>query len=167
MELISGNLTATIIVGTAILMISSLVLILVPHLGKKAMGLASIIGLVAIVGVAINVPKINEFFNNPTRTRTQASIDPMPLNIKVSEVLPTEFTVKWRTNGPVIGGLLYGTSTTSLDLAAAELDPSEKKMDHIARVTDLIPGTTYYFKVISGGKQYGDPQQLTATLPTE
>ena len=150
----------------AIFLAAIVAVLILNHFLNRALGLASIIGLLLLIGVTVTLPQVVRLAINPTRTDTQAKDANIPQNAQVTANRATEFTVVWLTKIPVIGGIKYGTSPAPLTEAAVELNPTEKKIDHLVRVTDLTPGTTYYIHIISGGKEFSGPNlNLQVTLP--
>lgn len=78
-----------------------------------------------------------------------------PLDIQ-SETTSTSLTVSWTTSIPTTGWLVYGTDPGDLSEMAVfdwttlfEMDTS-----HEVTVTDLTPGTVYYFDIVSSGSVF-------------
>ncbi len=156
-----------LVLGGFLLLLSIGILVIGPKVFGRAFGILSIVGIFAIIGVGISLPQIVEFFGQPTRTGTLAKSEVIPQQVDFIRLFPTEFTVTWNTQAPVIGAIRYGLTSTDLNLAAAELDPSQTKAVHLVRVTDLSPGTTYYVEIISGGERFdNEGHPYTVTLPT-
>jgi hypothetical protein len=87
-----------------------------------------------------------------------------PLNVVVTGILDTEFTVSWVTVENISGYVVYGINQNNLNLTAyddRDKEPFGLIIDdtHHVRIGDeyaidtpetaLIPNTTYYFKIIS------------------
>ena len=162
----SSDLSNLFVVGTVILVLSIFVIIIGPKVFGKAFGILSIIGILAVIGVGISIPQVIEFFQQPTRTSTQAKSGFTPQQVNFIRTFSTEFTITWQTQSPVIGAIRYGRNPDQLDSAAAELDPSQNKSTHLVRVIDLKPGTTYYVEIISGGENFDNQgQPFSISLP--
>ena len=161
---IPGDINNQLIIGGLVLVVSIGILLVGPKILGKTLSLISIIGILGVIGVGISLPQIVEYFGQPTRTGTMAKSEITPQNVDFVRIFPTEFTITWKTQASVIGAIRYGNSITNLDLAAAELDPSQAKNTHMVRVTNLIPESTYYLEIISGGENFnnqGQPFQIT------
>lgn len=93
-----------------------------------------------------------------------------PLNVVVTGIFDTEFTVSWVTIENISGYVVYGINQNNLNLTAyddRDKEPFGLIIDdtHHVRIGDeyaidvpetaLIPNTTYYFKIISNNITYG------------
>ncbi len=123
----------------------------------------------------------------------QAAQEPMPLNLKKARITEEEFSISWVTSETATGYIVYGTDPDDLNMTAwDDRGPSISSDTHHVRVGDywdgegsygaltreeaLIPGTTYYFKIVSDDVVYGDdsgvptmdgePWNLTIPTPT-
>lgn len=101
----------------------------------------------------------------------RAAPEKKPLNIAITNVSPTGFTVMYTTDDQVPGTLKYGTEKTGTNVAA---DDREKQTGqtvasnlHHITVENLKPATTYYFSILSGDAvfQNGDQPYEIKTAP--
>ena len=60
---------------------------------------------------------------------------------------PSSLVVRWRTSGPVVGRVQYGTSPGAATWA---IDEPTSRTEHSLLLTGLLPRTTYYYSVGSG-----------------
>ena len=60
---------------------------------------------------------------------------------------PSSLVVRWRTSGPVVGRVQYGTSPGAATWA---IDEPTSRTEHSGLLTGLLPRTTYYYSVGSG-----------------
>lgn len=91
------------------------------------------------------------FINEPTRIT----------DVKVTKLDATSATISWTTNHPANGKVNYGTSLDyGLDVQ------SEKRVNrHEFTITDLKPGTTYFYEVMSHNNNYVYDAHHSFTTP--
>lgn len=97
--------------------------------------------------------------------RLGASPEAAPKDVRITNIGATAFTVSWVTDQPTIGSVLWGDDQ---NLGNTALGSQSEKNVHFVEVSGLIPNTTYFFKIASGGTDYdnsGIPWQ-TQTGPT-
>jgi len=76
----------------------------------------------------------------------------VPIQLRLSNVRDTTFTVSWLTGFRETGHLRYGREPDALDRTAYDLrGTSYQGYTHYVVVSELQPQTTYYYDVISGG----------------
>lgn len=139
------------------------------RLFPKEKRLPTILGiLILVVGVVVTTylsQRVQQFFLKAEPTIT-------PQQVKISNVTSKTFTVSWVTpDNPSSGYIRYGKSVS---LGKFSLDERDQKIEalgqysvHHVNVGGLDPQTTYYFKLVSQGKesdQNGSPYSVT-TLP--
>jgi len=158
----SSEINWLIIGGIGIIIIALISFVIVPKFLDKTLGLIAFTGLMALAGVsAVIIPQLS---NQPTIF--QAFEESKPEQIQIYNIQPTEFIISWRTQFPVTGAVVYGPDKKSLENVAVEIEPTQKRINHLIRVIDLEPGKTYFIKIISGGKEYLiDGEPLMVTLP--
>jgi len=106
----------------------------------------------------------------PTRTPTPGPTLTVG-SVWRTNVTDVSFTISWVTNQPVTGSVRYGTSPGSLTAVANDVRGADTVDDtHYVMVfgSDILPTTTYYFVLESGGQTFdngGVPYTVT-TGPT-
>lgn len=115
----------------------------------------SIAGLgVIIIGIAFTTFLVK----GPTPFQIQADPKGEPINIQITNVSDTAFTVAYTTDDIVIGTISFGTDPEKLDqIALDERDQLSQKVNeyqaHSLTTNNLTPNTTYYFTIKSGTKK--------------
>lgn len=109
----------------------------------------TLLGLILLlVGVAGGVYLIK----NSNDLRTRASVDEVPRNVQVSNVVHDSFTVSWSTQESTLGYLRWGEDPNYLNNTA--LDENNKKNTHYIQVVGLSASNEYYFEIYSNSKRY-------------
>ena len=93
--------------------------------------------------------------------RLQANPDFAPQGIKITNINDSSFTVSWTTGAKTLGAIVWG-GTASLGRLATSTDQTPKDVHYIT-INDLLPSTTYYFKINSAGGEFdnsGIPWQI-------
>jgi hypothetical protein len=87
-------------------------------------------------------------------------------NVAAASVAPRSAVINWQTNKVSDQQVLYGTATTYG--MSTLLDPT-LSLSHSQTLTDLLPDTTYHFRVKSRdeGGSVAQSADLTFTTPTE
>lgn len=129
------------------------------------------IGLtILILGLGAGIFTINRVQNLSTR----ASPEDNPLQVKITNIGQSSFTVSWITTGEVSGSLTVSEGKESSEIAKDIRDKNEnvftKSKTHFVMAENLKPQTKYYFKIISNGKTYDNSGKLyeatTASVAT-
>ena len=96
---------------------------------------------------------------------TKADIEEAPRHIKIVEVAPTSFRIRWETAGFQYGALRYGVkpASTALTRTVLEVGGLTRSTEHDLIVSDLVPETDYYFELLSGAHWY-DSNWLCLTV---
>ncbi len=91
-----------------------------------------------------------------TNIFSKASLAPIPQNITVSNISDNSFTVSWITKQPSYGFISYGQTESLGSIVTDERDLAERKqrLTHYVVLKNLLPETTYYFKVGSGSETF-------------
>ena len=112
------------------------------------MGILLVIALVASIIL---------FTEKMLRAPSMASVSEKPLNVRVTNITDTMFTVTWTTSSPSQGTLTVtsgiGKNTTHFD----ERDKTGKLgkyLTHSFSIRNATPETEYTFKPVSNGKTY-------------
>ncbi|MBI2597393.1 hypothetical protein HYW41_04510 [Candidatus Daviesbacteria bacterium] len=108
---------------------------------------------------------------------SKASPDIAPQNVTVSNLSDTEATISYQTSTPVTSFINFGQITPNeqtiledKDLSQAdEQNPSsgakpQPRLVHYITLKNLLPKTTYQYKIITG-KKLGEIQNLTTASP--
>ncbi|MDO8599967.1 MAG: Ig-like domain-containing protein, partial [bacterium] len=93
----------------------------------------------------------------------RASPDEVPQNVQVTNITDTSFTVVYTTNSQIEGAVSLqenGEESIIFDDRDKQSGEPGKYYSHFITVADLEPNTSYSFKVIAGGKEYLDNEQL-------
>lgn len=132
----------------------------------KVKRLPTLLGiLILVAGIAATTylaENVNRFF-----LKAEPAVSPQ--KIKTSNLTPTTFTVSWITPGNSSSGYLKFGKTQAL--GKVNLDDRDQNIDNLGKftvhhvtVSNLESRATYYFKVISQGKEYDDngaPYRIT------
>src|SRR6266540_3377011 len=70
-------------------------------------------------------------------------------DVRATDIETFSASVRWTTNGPSSGAVVYGTKPASLDLNASE---PNLRVDHAIALSSLAPDTLYYFVVEARGR---------------
>ncbi len=70
-------------------------------------------------------------------------------DVRATDIETFSASVRWTTNGPSSGAVVYGTNPASLDLNASE---PNLRVDHAIALSSLAPDTLYYFVVEARGR---------------
>ena len=87
---------------------------------------------------------------------------PLPEGIKITNITDRSLTISWITKRPIKGYILYGKRKWQVVmpvlnfLTAKRVADDHRKTETVHHVTlkNLEPETPYYFKIISGIRQY-------------
>lgn len=112
----------------------------------KKSKISTIVGIVILlVGTFLGVFLINI----KTIFRLGASDQSTPLDIRMSNISESTFTISWVTDKETSGFVLWGKSESKIDNIAKE--NNEKSFTHSVTLTDLSPQTNYFYKINSDG----------------
>lgn len=113
-------------------------------------------------GVVIGILLIIMGFRTVQNLFTRAE-DIAPRDVVTGEITQNSAKIVWTTGEESQGVVKYGTSPTALNFFAPE---TQKTRNHSADLTLLSPGTTYYFQIRIGEKDY-DNGGVPWTLATK
>jgi len=97
-----------------------------------------------------------------------ASNEETPQNVRVSNVTDTSLTITWTTAKESLGIVKWGKGGTFNFSESDSL--GSKNYLHSVTLRELEPGTTYFFKINSGGNDYdnaGSPWEATTGITLE
>lgn len=114
------------------------------------------------IGVIIGVLLIVMGFRIVQNLFTRAE-DIAPRDVVTGEITQNSAKIVWSTGEESQGVVKYGTSPTALNFFAPEM---QKTKTHSVDLTLLSPGTTYYFQIRIGEKDY-DNGGVPWTLATK
>lgn len=90
---------------------------------------------------------------------TRAQAPEKPKNAQVRNLTANAATIAWKTDVEVRGFVVYGTEPQELVRVAPE---AQETKSHEITIENLTPQTSYYYKIGSGEKVFGDaPFQFT------
>lgn len=94
---------------------------------------------------------------------TQASPDPKPIDILVTNIQDESAVISWKTADKTIGYVKYGEdgldsiAIDDLDKTEATTNPkTQPRIEHYVTIRNLIPKTTYLFQINSGNTLFSD-----------
>ena len=117
---------------------------------KKNLKLPTILGIIVLVfGVVAGVFLIN----SRQVFKIGANVAAVPKNVRVSNITNDSITVTWTTDIASKGFVKWGKSELSLGKVALE-DESEANIVHSTNIVGIETGSSIYFKINSGGKDY-------------
>lgn len=109
----------------------------------------------------IGIGSVLFFSRNTTVFQGRAAPEDEPKNIRVANITGESVAITFVTETDVLAGVSYGTTPTELLQSATEVTAGKS---HIIELKNLTPETQYYFKIISGSREYnnnGDPFNIT------
>lgn len=117
--------------------------------------------LIGLFGFVWNIQKKNNL-------KTSAVFS--PTKIKITNINSDSFTVSWITTEETTGWVIYGETPDLKQTALDVRDTFEQRKaykTHYVTINGLQPNNKYYFKIVSGGTQYGNQGKLyeTTTAP--
>lgn len=125
----------------------------------------TLLGL-GIIIVSIGVGVVGLVMGRQVYT-TQASPDQNPQNIIISNITNSSVTISWHTSASVSGFIQYGQSSpdehTVLDIRD-ETKP-QNHTSHYIVIKNLIPQTTYQYKIFSGKLIYPEVLKFITSAP--
>lgn len=113
-------------------------------------------GVFTILGAYKGIPQGYRYL---TKAGPQEQIK----NLQIKSLNPTSITITWETDKESVGFVQYGTSPDMLERKAPE---NTSVLKHEAKIENLKPQTTYYYKIGLDGKIVSkSPYQFTT--PTQ
>lgn len=82
-----------------------------------------------------------------------ASGETSPKDVRVSNISDSSFIISWTTDKATTGAVKYGLKESSLGNIEKE-EVEIENFTHLSKLAGLKANTPYFFKVISGGKDY-------------
>lgn len=147
---------SVIIIGTLIIFILK---------AKKAAYFMTVFILALTLG---SLPPGLTLMRQPASLETKADADHVPKNLIVDQVTPNTFTVGWQTDRATVGAIRINAADQPDNLARVVSETNQDVYSHLITVTNLNPGTAYYFTVLSAGAWYQNqdqPLKVTTPLP--
>ncbi|MDP3994654.1 MAG: Ig-like domain-containing protein [bacterium] len=105
--------------------------------------------LILIVSLALGVSLISyrQVF------KIGAGGEASPKDVRISNISDSSFTISWTTDKASLGAIKYGLKESSLESIEKE-EVDIESFTHLSKITGLKANTAYFFKVVSGGKDY-------------
>lgn len=107
-----------------------------------------IVSVILLGGVGFGVYALRN--SNPLTTSADKPLG-VPQSIQATKILSNEANIQWTSEGAVISVVKYGTSSTDLSQTATELTSTK---NHLVKLRNLKPATTYYYTVVVGQEIY-------------
>lgn len=79
-----------------------------------------------------------------------------PLDLKITNIKDTSFTVSWLTETPTIGLVIYGND----QIQSSETKASSNSITHFVTIQNLNPASSYSFKINSNGQIFDNLSSL-------
>lgn len=123
--------------------------------------------LILIIGIGGGIYLVE----NRTKIDPQAQTSNEPLLMKITNLNDTFFSIIWLTKEKVTGSVISGESIKEVNQIAFDDRDSDNQakpyQTHSITLRNLKPKTTYYFKILSGGKtfQAQDQPYTVVTAP--
>lgn len=124
--------------------------------------------MIIVVSLSLTI-----FLSENIRTYlSRATPNITPSEIKTTNISDSGFTVSWITTGSVSGAISFGENSSLGSIAPDDRDQISGKTGeyttHHVTLKYLKPATTYYFKIVSGGKFFDNDGQayVLTTAPT-
>ncbi|MFW5720586.1 MAG: fibronectin type III domain-containing protein [Candidatus Dojkabacteria bacterium] len=110
--------------------------------------------ILIFVALILLVPIAYFAFNYVRDLRSDASTEAPPKNIQIYNPLSNSFDVAWTTDIPATGSVMYGANAENLTSEGFDIRGAEYEgLSHVVVLRGLEPESTYYFKIISNGKE--------------
>ncbi|MFH1863882.1 MAG: fibronectin type III domain-containing protein [bacterium] len=105
--------------------------------------------LILIVSLALGVSLVSykQVF------RIGASGELSPKDVRISNISDSSVTVSWITDKATTGVVKYGSGESSANSIAKE-ETGAESLTHMSKLTGLKTDTTYFFEIVSGGKNF-------------
>jgi len=120
---------------------------------NKKIFLNLLVVILLIIGVVVGIYAVKRMTNYLSRAQIGVG---QPQNVLVRVIDPNQVVISWTTSQEVISLILYGTSPTALDNTQTELSSVKT---HRITITDLKPGTNYFFKIQVGKEIFDNKGQ--------
>lgn len=124
----------------------------------------TLIGLgVLFIGLVAGVALVAK----PQLFTTQATPTAQPQNITVTNLFGTSASIYWQTDQETTGFIQVGTNPTPNQTFIDDRDTAAPKphLLHFVTLTNLIPNTTYYYKIVSGATTFPAKNPLSFQTP--
>ena len=121
---------------------------------KKQKRVSTILGFLIVLTSIGGTAFLVENFQNVS-TQAQPSI--IPQEVKITNLTSSSLTVSWVTAEKAQGFIVFGEEKALEQTAFDERDKEgnfEKYLTHHIQIKNLKPDLTYYFKIISQGKNF-------------
>lgn len=119
---------------------------------KKIPSLFGFMALVIGVGLTIYLTRLGVI------PFLQASVEETPIDLRITNITDTSFTVTYKTAANVLGSVSFGKDSAlgqiSLDERDKQTGIATKHTVHSITLRDLKPNTKYYYSIISGSTTF-------------
>lgn len=132
---------------------------------RNGFRIPTILGLLLTVGIIAVVIGLFEWYS---RRPTTASGSVVPVNVLITNVTDTSFSVVWQTTSPATGAVSITSPKRSPSTFFDDRDTTTKLgsyTTHSVTIRKLTPATTHTFQLLSNGKNFinnGKPYAVTS-----
>ncbi len=117
---------------------------------RRVKGVLFFIFLVLILVAIFLVPVLIKFFSQAGLAEPQALV--------LGNLSPTSVTIVWFTKDPAQGDVIWGVTKdlgqVAHDMRKSLINNFGETFTHVVKLDNLVPGTSYYFRVVTNGKVY-------------
>ena len=117
---------------------------------RRVKGVLFFIFLILILVGIFLVPLVIKFFSQAGLAEPQALV--------LGNLSPTSVTIVWFTKEPAQGDIIWGVTRdlgqVSHDMRKSLINNFGETFTHVVKLDNLVPGTSYYFRVVTNGKVY-------------
>lgn len=121
---------------------------------KKEKKIPNILGLVIILSGLVSLIAIGTKSQNPSIKAVSSLV---PQEVKITNLSDTGFTVSFLTQDKVSGFLAFGKTPSLGQTAFDDRDEGGKPKNYLTHhltLSGLVASSVYYFKIVSGGKNF-------------
>ena len=124
---------------------------------RLAKYLMVVLGVLALVGIGVvSVSSASKLF-----IRAEERYNPQ--DAPKLQTTDRSTTISWHSRDHVISVVQYGTKADALDIPAFE---TKESSEHLITIQNLLPATTYYYRILSNRQSYPTRDQAPLSFST-